>query len=231
MGSPNDWHFFLFWLTNRHTCTPEETVCHSPVACCLTVQGLPCRIPKELAKTAWITIATYHTWGIGETGPPEMNFDWSVDINIGFMFVVLLIFSEELASHSQHCQAQIAPTISMSRPNVRAHRRGWVTAWQACETIFQHEIWLILLVVHFDGSRWAVVISLCLWNFHMWITVDCAPVTLWICCHGGYWGMVHWLCIWKPQAKLFIITAVVFKTVIDISVMIRLSNIENITTI
>ena len=35
-------------------------------------------------------------------------------------------------------------------------------------------------------------------------TADCAQVTLRICCHGGYWGMVHWLCIWNSQAKIFL---------------------------
>ena len=29
---------FLFWWTNKHTCTPEETVCQYPVACCVTAQ-------------------------------------------------------------------------------------------------------------------------------------------------------------------------------------------------
>ena len=29
---------FLFWWTNKHTCTPDETICHCLVACCLTAQ-------------------------------------------------------------------------------------------------------------------------------------------------------------------------------------------------
>ena len=29
---------FLFWWTNKYTCTPEETVCHCLVAYCVTVQ-------------------------------------------------------------------------------------------------------------------------------------------------------------------------------------------------
>ena len=29
---------FLFWWSNKHMCTLEETVCHCPVACCVTGQ-------------------------------------------------------------------------------------------------------------------------------------------------------------------------------------------------
>ena len=29
---------FLFWRTNKHTCTLQETVCHCPAACCVTGQ-------------------------------------------------------------------------------------------------------------------------------------------------------------------------------------------------
>ena len=29
---------FLFWWTNKHTCTLQEAVCHCPVACCVTRQ-------------------------------------------------------------------------------------------------------------------------------------------------------------------------------------------------
>ena len=55
--------------------------------------------------------------------------------------------------------------------------------------------------------------------------MDCAPVNLWICCHGGYWGMVHCLCIWKSQAKNILNHywyVVLFKK-IDFNVMIQFS--------
>ena len=53
----------------------------------------------------------------------------------------------------------------------------------------------------------------------MYITVDCAPVILWICCHCGYWGMVHWLYIWNSQANFFLNHCwyvVLLKTVINL---------------
>ena len=66
----------LFWLTNKHTCTPEETVCHCPVACCLTAQfALP--NPTGTGKDGINHYCPYHTQEIRETGPPEMNSDWS----------------------------------------------------------------------------------------------------------------------------------------------------------
>ena len=50
--------------------------------------------------------------------------------------------------------------------------------------------------------------------------MDCAPVILWICCHSGYWGMVHWLCIRNSQATIFLNHCwyvVLLKTVINFS--------------
>ena len=105
------------------------------LACCVTGQfALP--NASGTGKDPWITTATCHTWEIRETGLPEMNSDWSAVTKMEVMFVVLPNFSEEFASHSQHRHADIVPMIPMSRPNVRAHRRGFVTACQACETYF-----------------------------------------------------------------------------------------------
>ena len=57
--------------------------------------------------------------------------------------------------------------------------------------------------------------------------MDCAPVTLWICCHGGYWGMVHWLDIWKSQGKNILnhywYVVLFKKNVINFNVMIKFS--------
>ena len=62
-----------------------------------------------------------------------------------------------------------------------------------------------------------------------------ARVTLRICYHGGYWGMVHrFQCIWNSQAKFFLNHCwyvVLLKTVINFSVMINCQNIENVTKI
>ena len=70
-----------------------------------------------------------------------MNSDWSASFKMAVMFAVLSNFSEEFASHSQYRHTDTVPTtIPMSRPNVRATRRGFVTACQACETMFQLEI-------------------------------------------------------------------------------------------
>ena len=125
-----------FWSTNKtrvHQRKPSATF-----QSLVTWQGIfLCRIPQELAKPAWITTATYHTREIRQTRPPEMNSDWSSGIKIEIMFVVLLMIPEEFASNSQHRHANIAPPSPMSRLNVPAHRRGFVTACQACEIIFQ----------------------------------------------------------------------------------------------
>ena len=59
---------------------------------------------------------------------------------MGVMFAVLSNFMEVFASHSQHRHTDTVLTIPMSRPNVRATRRGFITACQACETILQREI-------------------------------------------------------------------------------------------
>ena len=69
-----------------------------------------------------------------------MDSDWSASFKMEVMFAVLSNFSEEFASHSQHRHTDTVPTIPMSRPNVRVTRRGFITACQACETIFQREI-------------------------------------------------------------------------------------------
>ena len=132
---------FLFWWTNKHTCTPEETVCHCSVSCCMTAQfALPnptgtgkdginhyCPLPYTRNQ---IDRATGNKIPIGQ---------W---FKMGVMFAVLSNFMEEFASHSQHRHTDTVLTISMWRPNVLATRRGFVTACQACETILQLEIWL-----------------------------------------------------------------------------------------
>ena len=71
-----------------------------------------------------------------ETRPPEMISDWSPPTNMEVCLQYFCFLSEEFTSHSQHRHADNAPTIPMSRPNVRAHRRRLVTACHACETIF-----------------------------------------------------------------------------------------------
>ena len=69
-----------------------------------------------------------------------MNYDWITSFKMEVIFAVLSIFSKEFASHTQHRHTDTVPTIPMSRPNVRATRRWFVTVCQACETIFQREI-------------------------------------------------------------------------------------------
>ena len=36
LGFQNGPYFIMFCLTNKRTCTPAKTACHSPVACCAT---------------------------------------------------------------------------------------------------------------------------------------------------------------------------------------------------
>ena len=72
-----------------------------------------------------------------------MNSEWSAGFKMEVMFVVMSILSQEFASHSPYRHADIDPTIPMSMPNVRLHEHGFVTACQACETIFQCEMLLL----------------------------------------------------------------------------------------
>ena len=95
------------------------------------------RIRIDLARLADpITTATLAYTRYTETRPPEMISDWSPPTNMEVCLQYFCFLSEEFTSHSQHRHADNAPTIPMSRPNVRAHRRRLVTACHACETIF-----------------------------------------------------------------------------------------------
>ena len=54
-----------------------------------------------------------------QTRPPEMISDWSPRTNIEVCLQFCCFLSEEFTSHLQHRHADNAPTIAMSRPNVR----------------------------------------------------------------------------------------------------------------
>ena len=86
---PNDSHLFMFSLANEHTCTPEENVCHPPVSCCVTGQVCVAESHRNWQRLYESLLPpTIH-----ETGPPEMNSDWSAGIKMKVVFfLVLLIF-------------------------------------------------------------------------------------------------------------------------------------------
>ena len=114
---------FLFWWTNKHTCTPEETVCHCPVACCVTAQfALP--NPTGTGKDGINHYCPLPYKKNQETGPPEMKTPIGQRFEIGVMFAVLSNFMEEFASHSQHRHTDTVLTIPMSRPNICATNVG-----------------------------------------------------------------------------------------------------------
>ena len=135
---------FLIWWTNKHTCTPEETVCHCPVACCVTVQfALP--NPTGTGKDGiphYCPLPYTRNQGDRVTGN-ELRLVSDSRWESCLLFVE---FYEKFVSHSQHRHTDTVLTIPMSRPNVHATRRGFVTACQACKTNFyfirQREIWL-----------------------------------------------------------------------------------------
>ena len=146
-----------YGLTNKHTSTPEETICHFPVA-----------------RVAWAvcSVESHRNWQNGmnhychlpytrntETRPPEMNSDWSASVNMEVCLQFCWFLSEEFTSHSQHRQADIAPMIPMSMPNIRAHKRGLVMACHACETTFWREMWLFYcwhISMWADEQWWSV---------------------------------------------------------------------------
>ena len=221
---PNDSHLFMFSLANEHTCTPEENVCHPPVSCCVTGQVCVAESHRNWQRLYESLLPpTIH-----ETGPPEMNSDWSAGIKMKVVFfLVLLIFFGRTCFTLATSSRWYCPDYSdITRPNVRA-TQAWVS--HSVPGLWNHisaRNVTFLVVAHFNVSRWSVVIRLCLWNFYMQIkqwAVRQSP-----CCHGGYWGMVHWLCIWKSQAKTIPIHywyIILLKTVNDINfnVMITLS--------
>ena len=139
-----------------------------------------------------------------ETRPPEMNSDWPAKRHHGGVFAVFSSFVGRIYFALATSSCWYCPNDS----DVKAEclrTQAWLSHGVSC--LWNHILAChfasvtSLVLAHFDMSRWAVVIIFCLCIFHMYITVDCAPVILWICCHCGYWGMVHWLCIWKSQAK------------------------------
>ena len=135
-----------------------------------------------------------------ETRPPEMHSDWSASVDMEGYLQLCWFLSEEFTSYSQHRQDDIAPTIPISRPRTQA----WVSHGVSC--LRNHILaWNVtfLVLARFTVSSGDQFLNVCGF-FRCKLHVDCAPVTLWICCHGGYWGMVHWLCIWNSQVEFFL---------------------------
>ena len=122
----------LYVLTNKHMSTPEETICHFPVARVAFALPNPMGTGKD-GMNHCCHLAIHEIYGDKATG----NELWLVArTNMVVCVQFCCILSEEFTSHSQHRHADNAPTIPMSRPNVRAHRRGIVTGCHDCETIF-----------------------------------------------------------------------------------------------
>ena len=153
-----------------------------------------------------------------ETRPPEMNSDWPAKRHHGGVFAVFSSFVGRIYFTLATSSCWYCPHDS----DVKAkclRTQAWVSHGVSC--LWNHILaWNVtsLVLALFDMSRWAVVIIFCLCIFHMYITVDCAPVILGISCHCGYWGTVHWLCIWNSQANFFLNHCwyvVLLKTVIN----------------
>ena len=166
MGSADDSHLFLFWLTCKYTYTPEETLCHSPVACCVTVIfALP--NPTGTGKDGInhnCHLPYMRNREIRETGPPKMNFDWSAGFNMEVMFVVFLFFFGRIcfalaASSRWYCSHD--SDVKADCP----HTQSWVSHSVVClwNPISAWNV-TFLVAVHFDVIRWAVVSSFRLRN-------------------------------------------------------------------
>ena len=129
------WLASLYVLTNKHTSTPEEIICQCPVA------RVACPVCSAESHRNWkkrheslLPHAKHEKYGHKDTRRELWLVSYRQRRGV---FAVLLIFlSKVLISHSQHRHADIAKTIPMLRRNVRAHRRGLVTACHAWETIF-----------------------------------------------------------------------------------------------
>ena len=125
----------LYVSTNKHMSTPDETICHFPVA---RVAWAVCSAEshRNWQRRHESLLPPYHTRYI----PRQSHRKWTLIGHLeptwrrAWSFVVFC--RKNFTPHSQHRHADNASTITMSRPNVRAHRRGLVTACHACETIF-----------------------------------------------------------------------------------------------
>ena len=145
-------------------CAPEETVFRSPVTCCVT--GRVCsKTSHRNWPTVWITTATYHTWEVRDTRPPEMNFDWPG----GFNMEVMLVFAEFFGricfafATSSRWYCPVVSDVMAECPRTHA----WVS--RSVSGLWNHiSAWNVIFLVaavHFDTSRRAVVVSP--WNFYM----------------------------------------------------------------
>ena len=154
-----------------------------------------------------------------ETRPPEINSDWPAKSHHGGVFAVF----SSLVGRIYFALATSSSWYCPNDSDVKAEclrTQAWVSHGVSC--FWNHILaWNVTSLTSFGPFRYEQVSSgdhFCLCIFHMYITVDCAPVILWICCHCGYWDMVHWLCIWNSQAIFFLNHCwyvVLLKTVIN----------------
>ena len=200
------WLAYLYVLTNKHTSTPEETICHFPVARVVwAVYSAESHRNWQRRHESLLPPAINKKYGDRATGNESWLVSWRYHGGVLAVFLSLVgrIYFALATSSCWYCHHD--SDVKTECP----HTQAWVSHGVLC--LWNHILaWNVtsLVLAHIDMSRRAVVISFCLWIFHMYITVDCAPVTLWICYHGGYWGMVHWLCIWNSQAVFFFLITV-----------------------
>ena len=121
-----------------------------------------CRISQEMTKTAWINTATYHTWdrATGQLCLVSWHQYGSHVCRVADFFArncfALTISSRWYCSDHSDVKAECPCT------------EAWVI--HGVSWLWDHiSAWIVtcLVVAHFVVSRWAMVISFCLWNFHM----------------------------------------------------------------
>ena len=159
------WLASLYVLTNRHSSTPEETICHFPVA---HVARAVCSAKShrnwQRRYESLMPPAIYEKYGDKATG----NELWLVSKRQhGGVFAVLLIFVGRIYFTLATSSCWYCPNdtdIKAEYPPTQA----WVSHGISC--CWNHILaWNVtfLVLTHFDVSRWAVVISFCLWIFHI----------------------------------------------------------------
>ena len=176
-------------LTNKHASTPEETIGHFPVAHIVRGQfALPNPVGTGKNGLKHYCHLSCHTGEIQRQDHPKWTLIGQL-ASTWRWFVVLLIFVGRIYFALATTSCWYFPHDTDVKDECPC-TQVWVSHGVSC--LWNHiSAWNVtfLGLAHFDVHRWAVVSSFCLWIFGMLITVDCAPVTLWICCHGGYWGM------------------------------------------
>ena len=139
-----------------------------------------------------------------ETRPPEINSDWPAKSHHGGVFAVF----SSLVGRIYFALATSSCWYCPNDSDVEAEclrTQAWVSHGVSC--FWNHILaWNVTSLTSVGPFRYEQVSSgdhfLSVYFSHVYNSGLCASHLV-NCCHCGYWGMVHWLCIWNSQANFF----------------------------